>query len=76
MSSTVEQTRKFCPACGCPDVTGGLDCVLYETRPTFRRHTCGLGGPGSGEVECVHEWLDRPESDTRECLTCGTEAAG
>lgn len=23
-----------------------------------------------------HEWLDRPESDTRECLTCGTEVAG
>lgn len=26
--------------------------------------------------ECHHEWLDRPESDTRECLICGTEVAG
>lgn len=26
--------------------------------------------------ECAHEWLDRPESDTRECLICGTEVAG
>lgn len=25
------------------------------------------------EDECDHEWLDRPESDTRECLVCGTE---
>lgn len=37
------------------------------------RHACGVGGPGSG---CSHEWLDRPESDTRECLICGTEVAG
>lgn len=26
--------------------------------------------------ECAHEWLDRPESDTRECLICGAEASG
>lgn len=26
--------------------------------------------------ECEHHWLDRPESDTRECLICGTEVAG
>lgn len=25
---------------------------------------------------CDHQWLDRPESDTRECLVCGTEATG
>ena len=24
-------------------------------------------------AECHHEWLDRPESDTRECLICGVE---
>lgn len=23
-----------------------------------------------------HHWLDRPESDTRECLICGSEVAG
>jgi hypothetical protein len=26
--------------------------------------------------DCDHDWLDRPESDTRECLICGTEANG
>lgn len=47
-----------------------------------RRCGCGVDGDeqcpcGCDEpVECAHEWLDRPESDTRECLICGTEAAG
>ncbi len=50
--------------------------LLGETRPAVRPHTCGVGGPGSGEIECAHQWLDRPESDTRECLICGTEVAG
>lgn len=27
-------------------------------------------------AKCDHQWLDRPESDTRECLICGTEVAG
>ena len=32
---------------------------------------CRLGlGP---DETCDHQWLDRPESDTRECLICGTE---
>ena len=35
---------------------------------------CRLGlGP---DETCDHQWLDRPESDTRECLVCGTEVAG
>ena len=25
---------------------------------------------------CDHEWLDRPESDSRECLICGDEVFG
>ena len=29
---------------------------------------------GDGGWHCAHEWLARPESDTRECLICGTEA--
>ncbi|TAJ21799.1 MAG: hypothetical protein EPO65_00430 [Dehalococcoidia bacterium] len=29
-----------------------------------------------GGWHCAHEWLDRPESDTRECVICGTEVAG
>ena len=49
------------PACNCvPGVcTEGDECC--------ESHEC----PGFG---CDHEWLDRPESDTRECLICGTEA--
>lgn len=66
----------FCPACGKAGVATGLDHVLLETRPSVRRHACGVGGPGAGEIECQHQWLDRPESDTRECLICGTEVAG
>lgn len=39
-------------------------------------------GPEAGcDSECTglcgeHHWLDRPESDTRECLICGAEVAG
>lgn len=25
---------------------------------------------------CPHDWLDRPESDTHECLMCGAEGSG
>ena len=41
--------------------------------------------PACDCTECVydcpglcgdHHWLDRPESDTRECLICGVEEAG
>jgi hypothetical protein len=32
-------------------------------------------GKHSGN-ECDHDWLDRPESDTRECLICGIEVNG
>lgn len=28
------------------------------------------------DEDCDHEWLDRPESDTRECLICGMKVAG
>lgn len=39
---------------------------------------CRLGlGPDECPGLCgEHHWLDRPESDTRECLICGTEVAG
>ena len=75
-----EYELKFCPGCGRPNVVVGLDSVLIETRPTVRRHACGVGGPGSAqdeaEIECAHEWVARPESDSRECRICGTEVAG
>ena len=61
-----------CPGCGKAGVVVGLDSVLRETRPAVRPHACGVGGPGS-EIECQHEWLDRPESDTRVCELCGEE---
>lgn len=28
---------------------------------------------GWQDEDCEHEWLDRPESDTRQCLICGAE---
>ena len=41
---------------------------------------CRMGAcPGDfvdDQDECAHEWLDRPESDTHECLICGTEGLG
>ena len=40
------------------------DWESWDTAPTFAAHACD------------HEWLDRPESDTRECPICGTEVAG
>lgn len=44
-------TETFCPACGQASVVVGLDCVLRETRPVFRTHACGVGGPGSTVVD-------------------------
>lgn len=47
-----------------------------------RRCECGVDGDGQCPCgcdepnDCDHDWLDRPESDTRECLICGTEVAG
>jgi len=37
----------YCPSCGRPGVVVGLDSVLVETRPTVRRHACGVGGAGA-----------------------------
>lgn len=68
-----ERWKSHCPACGKAGVVMGLDYALLETVPTVRPHACGVGGPGSA---CGHEWLDRPESDSRECLICGEEVFG
>lgn len=41
-----EQARKttdYCPACGDANVSTGLDGVLVETSPEFRRHVCNVG---------------------------------
>lgn len=51
----------------------GDECEWCNERGTHL-DGCRLGlGPGES---CDHHWLDRPESDTRECLICGTEVAG
>lgn len=45
-------------------------------------HRCDYTRPGvepywdDETTTCGHSWLDRPESDSRECLICGTEAFG
>ena len=33
----------YCPGCGAPHVVVGLNSVLYEIRPTFRKHVCNVG---------------------------------
>ncbi len=40
--------------------------------------TCDFDGyyRAQDASRCAHDWLDRPESDTRECLICGTEVSG
>jgi hypothetical protein len=70
------------PECAWP---GGTACAATLTVGN-RTRSCVLGrehdGRHSGEgaywwhgngEACEHEWLDRPESDTRECLICGRE---
>lgn len=49
---------------------------VYSATDCCRR--CGeyRTGWGCPAVYGAHEWIDRPESDTRECLICGTEVAG
>ena len=39
---------------------------------------CGGDFPAghSHSQGCTHSWLDRPESDTHECLICGVEGSG
>lgn len=70
---------------------GGLCCFhKYDEQPTC--DACVADEPAScltehspPQTECddecsglcgEHHWLDRPESDTRECLICGLEVAG
>lgn len=48
------------------------DCWMRDLAPLL---------DDSSDPECPglcgeHHWLDRPESDTRECLICGAEVAG
>lgn len=44
---------------------------IGRLRETLRRDPAPVRLRG-----CDHEWLDRPESDTRACLICGTEVSG
>lgn len=40
------------------------DVCSIDYRPEYAPH------------ECAHLWLDRPKSDTHECLICGAEGSG
>lgn len=62
-----------CPTCDGEGVASDLACEWCGHADGSHGNGCRLG---LGPDECVHEWLDRPESDTRECLICGTEVAG
>lgn len=65
------------------DLRSRLACVLeasywdrpYDERIAAIRGMCDLttNGLTPSSDGCVHEWLDRPESDTSECLICGAE---
>lgn len=62
-------------SCACGWYRDGWDA------PSFEVHFASRLGLPLPEPECPslcgdHHWLDRPESDTRECLICGTEEAG
>lgn len=53
-----------CEACGC-GVDGDGKCPCGCAEPPKCPSLCG-----------EHHWLDRPESDTRQCLICGEERSG
>lgn len=62
-------------SCACGWYRDGWDAPSFEVHLAFR---LGLPLP---EPECPslcgdHHWLDRPESDTHECLICGVEGSG
>lgn len=61
-----------------PERQVGSIADLHPERCPMTEHSPPEAGCDS---ECTglcgeHHWLDRPESDTRECLICGTEVAG
>lgn len=60
MEQTAEMDHIACPACG-----GSLRFCECMDDPF-----------AAVPDECQHDWLDRPESDTHECLICGEERSG
>lgn len=72
-SPSVEQAH--IEMCGSVTLTDGRKvpgCWIEPARGDDGDMNAGCPGCECGE----HQWLDRPESDTRECLICGTEVAG
>lgn len=62
---------RSCAICGCTDeraCPGGCGWATDDL--------CSRCAPVALTGECHHYWLDRPESDTHECLVCGLEASG
>lgn len=55
----------------------GAEAEVERLRGRVLNHLrAAVTGEDVATDECPHEWLDRPESDTRECLICGAEALG
>lgn len=51
------------------------DCGMSDC--PYRAHEGCICGWLDPEPEaCYHSWLDRPESDTHQCLICGEEGSG
>lgn len=72
-SPSVEQAH--IEMCGSVTLTDGRKvpgCWIEPARGDDGDMNAGCPGCECGE----HQWLDRPESDTRECLICGAEVAG
>lgn len=88
--ATLDRVRAVVdPPCTCPGACSGpprkvrADDIRAALADGARCPGCGgnmrfcecMDDPFA-PIPCEHEWLDRPESDTRECLVCGTEVAG
>lgn len=55
----------------------GSECACVPPYANCSHPPCGCPDCVRGlRADCDHHWLDRPESDTRECLICGTEETG
>jgi hypothetical protein len=82
LGSILRRTERATPEVPCPVCGGSMrfcECMddPFTTVPdSDDAAICDCGEPVGLSRSCDHEWLDRPESDTRECLTCGTEVAG
>lgn len=71
-----QERRGVCVVCPWCEATGAESCRTSDGQKRVPHKARERMTRAAREIECAHEWLDRPESDTRECLICGTEVAG